>query len=119
MGLRVVRRELHRLVGELRREVGEVPLALEPRPVRRRDLLLLELKERHTGGTDFNFDTQIMENTASYHILIKSKTLGVDCLPIDPTKFLAFDPFRTPRSYKKAAKTPSLGCVIRLWTRRE
>ena len=75
MGLRVVRRELHRLVGELRREVGEVPLALEPRPVRRRDLLLLELKERHTGGTDFNFDTQIMENTASYHILIKSKTV--------------------------------------------
>merc|ERR1712117_172110 len=38
----VVRRELHRLVGELRREVGEVPLALEPWPVRRRDLLLLE-----------------------------------------------------------------------------
>ena len=75
MGLRVVRRELHRLVGELRREVGEVPLALEPRPVRRRDLLLLELKERHTGGrTDFNFDTQ-MENTASYHILINSKTV--------------------------------------------
>ena len=51
MGLRVVRRELHRLVGELRREVGEVPLALEPRPVRRRDLLLLELKGTHGGQT--------------------------------------------------------------------
>ena len=42
---RVVGRELHRLVGELRGEVGEVALALEARAVGRRDLLLLELKE--------------------------------------------------------------------------
>ena len=50
VGLRVVWCELHRLVGELRREVGEVPLALQPRPVRWRDLLLFELKCTQAGG---------------------------------------------------------------------
>ena len=39
---RVVRGEVDGLVGELRREVGEVPLALQPGSVGGRDLLLLE-----------------------------------------------------------------------------
>ena len=39
---RVVGGEVDGLVCELRGEVGQVPLALQPGPVRRRDLLLLQ-----------------------------------------------------------------------------
>ena len=39
---RVIRGEVDGLVGELGREVGEVPLALQPGSVGGRDLLLLE-----------------------------------------------------------------------------
>lgn len=70
LGLRVVWRELHRLVGELRGEVGEVPLALQPRPVRRRDLLLLELKCTREGqGRELRVQKKVattLENSSNH-----------------------------------------------------
>ena len=60
--LRIVRRELHRLVGELRGEVGKIAFGLQPRSVRRRHLLLFQLKKstqkRHKNDEDKTFDAK-------------------------------------------------------------
>ena len=64
--LRVVRRELDRLVGELWREVGEVRLVLQPRAVRRRDLLLLQLcRTKAKAGREETQENMLRESPST------------------------------------------------------